>query len=258
MKFQQFQYDGININYTVEGTGPDVLLLHGWGASIASVRPIINILKGSFRVTALDMPGCGESGEPARPYDLGDYAELVVCLAKALAIENPIVIGHSNGGLVALYLNIEKKLKIKKNVLIDSTGAPRVRTFKTSIKIRMFKTARTVLSFPLWKKAGAPIIEKARDRIGSEDYKNASPVMKKTMINLLRHDLSPGMPGISVPTLIIWGELDKATPLCMGRHIESLIPDSGLVVLKGAGHFSYLDRPVDFEIILKNFLEAVK
>ena len=81
-----------------------------------------------------------------------------------------------------------------------------------------------------------------RGKVGSADYKNASPVMRQTMVRALNEDLTPLLSGIRVPTLLIWGENDTATPLSDGQRMEKSIPDAGLVVLKGAGHFAFAER----------------
>lgn len=247
-----FLYDGMKINYIVEGEGEDVLVLHGWGASIASVRPIIDLLKGAFRVTALDMPGCAESDEPQRAYDLPDYSALVTALCKEVGITRATVIGHSNGGLVTLKLNEEKKIEIAKNILIDSTGVRRKKSLKTKCKIAVFKISKAV--FSLAGEKGRELINKNREKYASEDYKNASPVMRATMSKLLSWNLERAMENITAPTLLIWGDSDTATPLYMGKRMEALIKDSGLVVLRG-GHFSYLDDRYTFSAVLKSFLK---
>ena len=147
-----FSYNGMNISYIVEGSGEDVIVLHGWGASVASVRPIINLLNKKFRVIALDMPGCGNSGEPQSPLGLNDYSALVTALARELGVKKTTLIGHSNGGLVTLKLNIENNLDIARNILIDSTGVRPKRTLKYHAKVKLFKLCKWVLSCPLWKK----------------------------------------------------------------------------------------------------------
>ncbi len=251
----QFLYDGMKISYIDEGQGTAVLVLHGWGASIASVRPIINLLTPHFRVISLDMPGCGESDEPARPYTLEDYAALVTALCESLGINQAVVIGHSNGGLVTLKLNEEGKIKIVKNILIGSTGIKRKKSLKTRMKIYGFKLAKAVCLFPLWRAAGEKRVAEMREKYSSEDYKNATPVMRATMSNLLSRDMSHMMGSIATPTLLIWGENDTAAPLYIAQRMENLIKDSGLVVLKGAGHFAYLDKNAQFNAVLKSFLQ---
>jgi len=68
--------ENMKINYICVGEGENVLVLHGWGANIDTVMPIVNLLKDHFKVYALDMPGFGKSDKPDVPFDSQDYSEL--------------------------------------------------------------------------------------------------------------------------------------------------------------------------------------
>ena len=100
------------------------------------------------------------------------------------------------------------------------------------------------------------LIESMRSKKGSTDYNNATENMKKTFINVVNEDLKYCLPNIYVPTLLIWGEKDMDTPLKDAKLIEKLVPDAGLVVFKGAGHYSYLENLGDFIRIVENFVKG--
>ena len=97
-------------------------------------------------------------------------------------------------------------------------------------------------------------MEKFYKRFGSTDYKDAEGIMRKILVKVVNENLKPILKNIEAPTLLIWGDEDTATPLYMGKTMEKEIPDSGLVVLEGTGHYSYLDDYNRFSIILKAFL----
>ena len=78
--------------------------------------------------------------------------------------------------------------------------------------------------------------------------------MRKTFVKIISQDLTDELPSIKAPTLLYWGEDDTETPLWMGRVMEEKIPDAGLVVEKGAGHFAYLEHNQTFLRIVRNFL----
>ena len=80
--------------------------------------------------------------------------------------------------------------------------------------------------------------------------------MKKVFVKIVNEDLTPFMGAITQPTLLIWGENDATTPLSDAKIMNKLIKDSGLVVLKGAGHYSFLDRYGDFMAAFKYFLNV--
>ena len=114
--------DGLKINYTEEGQGIPVLLLHGWGSSNAVYSGIINTLKGRCRLVAPDFPGCGGSDTMNEPWTLETYADFVLKFMKAVNLENPIMMGHSHGGRVTLYMTAKSMVNPPKIVLLDAAG----------------------------------------------------------------------------------------------------------------------------------------
>ena len=94
-----------------------------------------------------------------------------------------------------------------------------------------------------------------RDKYSSPDYKALkTEVMRETFKKVISLDLSSNLKEITRPTLLVWGENDLDTPLYMAKKMESEIKDSGLVVLKNAGHFSYIDNSNEYNVIIDNFL----
>ena len=96
------------------------------------------------------------------------------------------------------------------------------------------------------------------NNVGSADYKASAPVLKETMKIILNEDISPLLPNIKVPTLLIWGTNDTATPISDAKKIESLIPDCGLVEYKNSGHFAYLDNIQNCNAVLNEFFKNDK
>ena len=82
----------------------------------------------------------------------------------------------------------------------------------------------------------------------------ASPLMKQVLVKTVNEDLTDMLPNIDVPTLLIWGERDTATPLKDAKIMEEKIPDAGLVVLKNAGHYSFLEDYFTFCAVIDSFL----
>ena len=247
--------NGLNINYEVAGEGKDVVLLHGWGASIGSYQPVFNYLKGYFKTYVIDFPGFGKSDPPPEAWGISEYADVVLQFLSSLGIKKPILMGHSFGGRVIINLASSGKADINKLVLIDSAGIKPRRTVKYYIKVYTYKLVKNILLLPGLRRFTGGILESARSKFGSIDYKNASDVMRRTMVKVVNEDLRKLLPLIKNPTLLIWGENDTATPVSDGKLMEKLIPDAGLVVLKNAGHFSYLDRLNEFLLVINSFLK---
>ncbi len=246
--------DGLNIEYLEEGSGSPVLLLHGWNSSFDVYRGFINQLKNSYRVVALNFPGCAGSDTMAAPWDLNDYCDFVLKFMKALNIENPIMFGHSHGGRVTLKMAADGMVNPPKIVLLDSAGLIPKKSFKQKCKAKSFKAIKWGLTLPVIKNYSQDLLQKARNYYGSADYNAAPEVLRKTMVSLVNTDLRDIIGNISCPTLLIWGENDTATPLSDAKIIESKISDCGLCVIKGTGHYSFCERPFEAQAIINSFL----
>lgn len=246
--------DGLNIEYSDTGSGIPVLLLHGWGSSNSVYGGIISALKGRCRLVAPNFPGCGGSDTMPEPWTLEDYCNFVIKFTEAVKLENPILIGHSHGGRVVLKITAEKMLDPPKIILLDSAGLIPKKSLKQKIRAKSFKAVKRVLTLPIVKNHSEPLLEKARRHFGSADYNAAPEVLRKTMVSLVNTDLREILPLISCPTLLIWGDCDTATPLSDAEIIKKLIPDSGLCVLEGCGHYSFCEKPYQAHAILNSFI----
>lgn len=249
--------NNIKINYIEKGikSNTTILLLHGWGANIEAFGPVIENLANKFKVYAIDFPGFGLSEEPDSKYTVEDYSKLVLEFINKLNLENVVLIGHSFGGRVIIKLVGKLGYKPKKIILVDSAGIKPKRTLKYCFKVYSFKIAKNIFKLLLGNKKSERIISKYRSKVGSTDYNNASNTMKDVFKNVVNEDLTPYLTNIKASTLLIWGENDVDTPLADGQKMEKLIDNSGLVILRGAGHFSYLNNLNEFLIIVNKFLE---
>lgn len=244
---------GINLNYIVEGEGEPIVVLHGWGANMDTVRPIINVLNESHRVYALDLPGFGDSEEPKEAIDSFQYAEMVREFMSKMGIEKASFIGHSFGGKLSIILSSKYPELVKKIVLVDSAGLIPKRGPKYYIKVYSFKALRTIYkSLFFWMK-DEKRMEKFYKKFGSDDYRDSTGVMRQILVKVVNENLQPLLKDIKAPTLLIWGDKDDATPLYMAKIMEREIENSGLVVFEGAGHYSYLDDYGRFVAVIKSF-----
>lgn len=246
--------DNLNIEYTIEGEGYPVLLLHGWGSSFDVYKGIINTLKNRYKVVALNFPGCGNSDTMENHWNLDDYCNLVLKFMNEIGIENPIMFGHSHGGRVTLKMAADGMVNPPKIVLLDSAGLIPKKSFRQKWRAKSFKIIKTVLTLPIIKSFSAPLLDKARRHYGSADYNAAPLVLRQTLVSLVNTDLRDILHNIACPTLLIWGENDTATPLADAKIIESKIRDCGLCVIKGTGHYSFCERPFEAHAIINSFL----
>jgi pimeloyl-ACP methyl ester carboxylesterase len=238
-----------------EGSSSAVLFLHGWGSDFSVFRPYLDCMRDR-RVCALNLPGFGGSQEPPVAWGVGDYADFVVSFLKKLAIDDVTLIGHSFGGRVAIKLAAQKtlSLQIDKIVLVGSAGVKPRRTVWQNLRLGLYKCVKKTLSLSIVKSFFPGALETWRRKNGSADYRSASPRMRECLVKAVNEDLTPLFSSISCPALLIWGENDHKTPLGDAKIMERLIPDSGLVTLKNAGHYPFLDQPFVFGKVLDSFL----
>lgn len=181
-----------------------------------------------------------------------EYTRIIEQLCAAESISNPILIGHSFGGRVAILF--ASRNSVSKVVLVDAAGVKPRRPLKYYYKVYSFKLMKRFAPIFIGKKKAKEMIDRQRSRRGSADYNAASPAMRAILSKVVNEDLCHVMPLIKAPTLLIWGENDTATPLSDAKKMSRLIPDAGLVSFTGAGHYSFLDQPARFAAVLRNFI----
>lgn len=244
--------DGIPVHYTRAGQGPAALFLHGWGVGHELYRTLIEHVSRTHTVYAPDLPGFGQTPEPPDIWGAEDYAAFVLAFRDALGFQPEVALGHSNGGRVLLQLTgaMDNALGLRKMVLIASAGLKIRRKPSYYIKVYSYKAAKLLLKpFPALQ-------EKYRKSRGSEDYRNASPVMRGVMSRLLKTDLTPVLPRIKIPTLLIWGRGDTAAPYSDAKIMEAAIPDAGLITLDG-GHWAFAEQWPVTAAALTSFLQVL-
>ena len=233
-----------------ENNRPTVLFLHGWGAPAETYRLMIDHLAGYCRVVAPDLPGFGGSAEPETPWCVDDYLTWTEAFAAALGLTRVVLMNHSFGGRISIKLLAKRPLpfEVTRAVFMDAAGILPKRGLQYYAK---------VYSYKLTKKLFPALAAKRQGKVGSSDYRNASPLMRQTMVKCINEDLTHLLKDNPVSTLLIWGSADTATPLSDGQKMEQLIPDAGLVVLEGAGHFAFAQQWGLCSRVLDSFLKEV-
>ncbi len=121
------------------------------------------------------------------------------------------------------------------------------------MKIRRYKMLKKIVNLKLIYKICPELIDEWKSRQGSEDYRNATPMMRQCMVKAVNEDLTELLPKIRQETLLIWGDMDTATPIADAKLMEERIPDAGLAVIPGTGHFCFLEKPGQFAGIMKSY-----
>ena len=239
-------------------SGPQLLLLHGWGCAIGHFRPIVNELKDTYCLTVIDFPAHGESSEPPEPWNVHDFAEMVAELIRQLQISPVHIVAHSFGARVAICLAAEQPDLVSRMILTGAAGIRPEQTDARKKKNAAYQRGKQLAQFigkiPGLQKTSDNLREQLIQKYGSPDYAALSPEMRATFSKIVSEDLSPLLPKIKAETLLVFGSEDTETPLWMGQKMEKEIPDAGLVVFDGRTHFAYLEEWPRFCALIREFL----
>lgn len=224
-----------------------VLILHGWGSSSRSFDIVSKLLtEKGYQIFVPDLPGFGSAQAPDKPWPVDDYVNFVFNFAKVQDLDKFVLLGHSFGGQIGVKFAFKYPEKLSGLILYAAAAVRRKPGIKEKIFLALSKIGGFIFSLP--------ILDLFRDLTrkilyylsGSRDYYRAQGVMKEIMQKTIQEDLSPILRDINLPTLIIWGEKDKITPLADGQIIKKSIKNSELVVISGAGHSPHKEHPQEF------------
>ncbi|MFA6376565.1 MAG: alpha/beta hydrolase, partial [Candidatus Paceibacterota bacterium] len=218
--------------------GEAILVLHGWGIGSGSwVGVAEGLARDGFLVVCPDMPGFGESAEPKNPWRVDDYVKFVEDFVTQLGLEKFYLLGHSFGGGMAAVYAAKHLDKVEKLVLCDSAIIRKERLdWRQEYAKKMAQGGKFLLGLPFMGGI-LPLARKIIYRFaGVHDYQKTSPIMKKTFQNVVREDLSAFAAQIKTPTLIVWGDSDKSTPLEDAYELNKIIPGAKLEIIENCGH----------------------
>lgn len=231
---------GIKINYERIGSGKPVLLLHGWGANLETMRSLADHIASINREAVLmDFPASGKSGALKAPWEIEDYADNTMEFIRQIGIEGCDVLGHSFGCRVTIVLAAGHPELFGKIIMTGAAGILPKRGIKYYFRVYCYKLVKWLSKCGLINRVFR--LDEKRKNAGSEDYRQLDETMKATFVRVVNKDLTPLLDKIQNETLLIWGEDDTATPLYMGKLMEQKIKNAGLAVMKNAGHYAFLD-----------------
>lgn len=263
--------------YLEAGTGGAVVLLHGLGATNASMLPTMAALAPGHRVLAPDLPGFGDSEKPVRAYDPAFYARWLVGFLDALGIERAVLIGNSMGGRVAI-----------ETALVAPERVDRLVLFAPSMAFRRFREATWLVRLLAAELAALPMIvprvlvmrvlramfadpgrlrdawyEAAIDefaRVFATSRGRMAFFSAARQIYLEEAHGEGGfwerLPALSRPALFLWGDRDQLVPCGFARHVTAALPDVRSVVLEDCGHVPQFEQPEPTHRLVREFLAA--
>ena len=271
---------GVRTAYLEAGPvdAPPVLLLHGLGATNASMLPVLADLAVDHRVIAPDLPGFGASQAPASPYNPSWFAAWVEAFQSATRSRGAVLIGNSLGGRVAVEAGLTHPKSVRGLVLL--TPSPAFRRLRQLVPLARFAS-------PQWARLPVPmshrmVVESVRtmfsqpDRLPKPWYDAAAD----EALRVLRHPAHRvaffsaarqiyledaygrngfwhRLPGLLPPALFVWGDRDRLVPSSFAHHVADALPEAGQVVLEDCGHVPQFEHPVETMAMVRGFLDQL-
>lgn len=262
------EIDGERLHFIDQGSGPAVVLIHGFGASGFSWREIIGDLAGSRRVIVPDLPGFGFSERrPVWPLTLQQHARRIARLMDELGIERAAVVGHSMGGGVAARLAIQFPGKVDRLVFVASIdpGEEQWASGAHLVGPALFVTGLG-LAIPAATRAASRLA--VRSMVWDREYATEEVIhgycdpllipgtgacLRKLAVDT-REEPPADLSGVSVPALVISGASDRGIPPATGERIAAAIPGARHIIIENAGHLIPEEQPDVFLGHLRPFL----
>jgi pimeloyl-ACP methyl ester carboxylesterase len=254
--------NGLDIAYERVGEGPPLVFVHGAAVDGRMWRPQLAALADEFTVVAWDEPGAGRSSDIPPVFGLADYANSLAALIEALALGRAHVVGLSWGGTVVQELYHRHPELVSSLILVGTYAGWKGSLPEEEVRARV-AGVRQMIAAPAKEFdptlpglfAGdppakfVPLLEEMAAAVRPQSLRTQLFVMAEA-------DQRDLLPRITVPSLLIWGELDERSPLRVARQFEQAIPAAKLVVIPGSGHVSNLEQPERFNDAVREFCRA--
>jgi pimeloyl-ACP methyl ester carboxylesterase len=258
---EQVEVEGFRIAYQRAGTGPPLVLLHGYvGDGPTTWRRQLDGLCDDFTVVAWDAPGAGGSSDPPESFGMAGYADCLAGFIKGLGLERPHVAGLSFGGALALEF-YRRHAVVPRTLILASAYAGWGGSLPADVAEQRLQQALVLADLSPAEFVGTllPTMfspttpQEAVDAFGASML-GFHPAGFRAMARASAEDLRGVLPRIKVPTLLVCGDKDVRAPLTVAQDLHAAISGSTLVVLPDAGHACNIEAPEAFNRAVRNFL----
>ncbi|KKU80520.1 hypothetical protein A2875_04760 [Candidatus Gottesmanbacteria bacterium RIFCSPHIGHO2_01_FULL_46_14] len=235
-----------------------LVILHGWGLSAERFAPLAaEFERLGYKTYAPDLPGFGKSQIPKNPLTLSDYASFLFSFFKSNKISNPILVGHSFGGRVALRFNQLYPNSVRALILTGTPGFTPIPKKRLMVFIALAKIGNLLFSIPPLSLFQDQVRRWYYYVVGAKEFFRAEGAMRETFKHIVGEDLVHSMESISIPTLLLWGELDIIVPPSIAERMHRVIERSELVIIADADHGVPFKEPQRFVPYVQRFLESL-
>jgi pimeloyl-ACP methyl ester carboxylesterase len=254
------------VAYEQVGLGPSLVLLHGAVTDLRSWGDVVDLFASTFRVTVFDAPGCGGSDDPEGTWQMDDYADSVAGLLAELELGPAHLVGHSWGSSLALATHLRHPGAARSLVLAGAYAGwggslpPEVVAQRLAFA---HQVANQLEAGEGWDPATMPglfserMSAEWRARILETMYGIRASGTRTMATALAACDLRPALGNVTVPTLLLAGDVDERSPLAVAKALQAAIPSSTLTVLPGLGHEMFAEDPERCCEAVRAFLEHI-
>jgi abhydrolase domain-containing protein 6 len=266
---QQVQVGDFNIHY-YEGGPKDaetILMIHGFGADKDNWLRFSRPLTARYHVIALDLLGFGESSKPDASYDVGSQTERLAAFAKQLGIHKLHLIGNSMGGHIAALYAARYPEQVLSVALLDNAGitAPHKselfqrleRGEANPLLVSQPEDFDRMMSFLFVEQPVLP--ESLKQHFAKRSIANHE--LNQKIFSQLREryiPLEPELAKIQAPTLLLWGDQDRALDVSSIEVMQPLLKQPTVVIMKNCGHVPMIERPEETASHYQAFLDNAK
>lgn len=268
----QVEVDGIPVNYVDIGEGTPVVFIHGLGGCWQNWLENLPRLAQAHRAIALDLPGFGRTPMPEEPISITFFARIVDHFSEQLGLGRVSLVGNSMGGFTAAETAIRHPERVDDLVLVDAAGITSATIAKNPFGERF---ARGILSRGQKRPAPDPsrILKRPglialamgfvaryptlipRDLLAEQLLSVGAPGFQDSFNAIVSYDFRDRIGEISCPTLIVQGAEDILVPLGDAHHYAEAIEGGEIVVFDDTGHVPMLERPIDFNNAVIEFID---
>ena len=220
------------MHYLKAGDGLPVVFLHGGASDSRDWVVAMNTLCQSYALYAPDLPGYGRNDRTRRGRHLSEFIDFTRSFVQSLGLDSPTLVGHSLGGRVCLEIALRYPQGVGKLVLVDAAGLGDISRWGKLLHTSIWNTRRA-LKIPQPYPAILPEVGEAG-----------------------QWNCMPRLPGLTVPTLLVWKRHDPYFPLSIPRKAKQLISEASLVVVPGYGHAPHKQNADYFNKYLRIFLDG--
>jgi pimeloyl-ACP methyl ester carboxylesterase len=259
-QLRSVEVDKLTIAYRQTGQGPALVLLHGFLCDSRCWRPQLSNLSDQLTVVAWDAPGAGRSPDPPDTFTTASYVRCLASFLDAIATEQAHLLGLSWGGILAQEFYRLHPERVRSLVLTDTyagwRGSLPEAVWKERLAVCLVDAdgppEAVVAKFVpgvFTDNAPTDLLEEY-SAICSEFHPLGFRLMSLSSAEVDTREL---LPRIDVPTLLLWGDDDRRSPMSVAEQFHQAIPGAKLAIIPGAGHLSNMEQPDLFNEHVRRF-----